>query len=99
MPAWIEGVRWTTCALLAACSILILVGNPIAGIQARRSGKNYSSLPFLGGVFGCLACLICPAIGLSPWALLPLALDYTFLACVAVVLALALMGDRDSSHG
>ncbi|TWT65168.1 hypothetical protein Pla123a_49250 [Posidoniimonas polymericola] len=71
-------ILWTLTGLLAAFSVLIVVGNPVAGICAERDGRTYSFVPFVGGIAGAAAILICP-LGLSPWWLLvPLVADVTF---------------------
>lgn len=81
-----ETARWIMAVPLALMSLSIIVGNPVAGIQAERAGRNYSAVPFVGGVLGGVACLMCPAVGLSWWALVPLVLDYTIPGFVYVLL-------------
>jgi hypothetical protein len=70
-------VRWVIAAVLALMSLFVLVGNPVAGFQAERAGRHYSAIPFVGGILGGVACVTCPAIGLSWWVVVPIALDYT----------------------
>jgi len=81
-----EATRWIIAVTLALLSLSIIVGNLVLGVQAVRAGRTYSSIPFVGGVSGGVACLMCPAIGFSWWALVPLLLDYTIPGLVYVLL-------------
>lgn len=92
-----EIICWIVAALAGALSIFILVGNPIAGVKAVRSGRNYSSVPLVGGVLGVVACVVCPVIGWSWWSLLPLALDYTVPGLLYAML-LAGRGKQEVAH-
>jgi len=68
---------WILAALLGAISLLIIVGNPVAGIIALKRKRSYSSLPFLGGIFGVSSLLFCPIHGARYFAWVPLILDLT----------------------
>ena len=70
--------RWVLTAVAAALAALVIGGNLVAGIRAQRRGRSYSSIPFVGGLFGMAACLLCPLDGSSWFALVFLVLDYTF---------------------
>ena len=71
-------VAWIVAVVLAAMSLLLIVGNPVAGLIAQRRKKNYSFVPFFGGVFGALSLLFCPIHGARYFAWVPLILDLTF---------------------
>ena len=70
-------VAWIVAVGLAALSLLLIVGNPVAGLIAQRRKKNYSFVPFFGGVFGALSLLFCPIHGARYFAWVPLILDLT----------------------
>ena len=79
-------LRWIATGLLAALSAFVIVGNPLEAWRASREGRNYSSVPFVGGIAGALAVGLCP-LGLSAWwALVPIALDLTFAMFVFALL-------------
>jgi len=61
----------------AIVSLMIIIGNPLAAYLARREGKNYSWGPFIGGISGCLACLISPWEAARAWWWIPLIVDLT----------------------
>jgi len=85
-----ETARWIIAGVLGAVSLCVIVGNPVAGLIARRRGESYSFVPVVGGVTGVAACLACPAIGLSRWALVPLIMDATVPMALVVVVLMAL---------
>ena len=66
---------WILVSVLGALSLLLIVGNPVAGYLARRRGKNYSFVPFFGGVFGALSLSFCPIQAVRYFAWIPLILD------------------------
>jgi hypothetical protein len=67
--------HWTVCAILGALSVLILLCNWGGTVRAIRTGRNYSWVPLLGGLFGMAACLTCPWPAVRPWAWVPLVVD------------------------
>ena len=69
---------WVLPIALGALSLHLIVGNPVAGFMARRRKKDYSWVPFLGGVFGASSLLFCPIHGVRYFACIPLILDFTF---------------------
>jgi len=71
-------LTWILAGVLGILSLLLIVGNPVAGFIAARHKKNYSFVPFLGGVFGVLSLLFCPIHGSRYFAWVPLILDLTF---------------------
>ena len=71
-------LAWALAAILGLPSLLLIVGNPIAGFIARRHKKNYSFVPFLGGILGILSLLFCPVHAVRYFAWIPLILDFTF---------------------
>ena len=80
-----ETARWIVAAVTGAISLFCIVGNPVTAWLARRQGRNYSWVPFVGAMCGVLSCVACPAIGLSWWMLLPVVLDLTVPMFVYVV--------------
>ena len=85
-----ETVRWIIAGLLGALSLTVIVGNPIAALIAQRRGECYSFVPVVGGITGVAACLLCPAIGFSWWALVPLFMDVTVPMALVVLVLMAL---------
>ncbi len=71
-------IAWVLVVVLGALSLLLIVGNPIAGLMARRRNERYSCVPFFGGIFGLSALLICPVHVIRYFAWIPLILDITF---------------------
>ena len=71
-------VAWVLAIVLGTLSLFLIVGNPVAGFKARRRKKNYSWVPFLGGIFGVSSLLFCPIHGVRYFAWVPLKLGYTF---------------------
>ena len=71
-------LAWILTAVFGTLSSLLILGNPIAGLIAQRRKKNYSFVPFFGGVFGVLSLLFCPIHGARYFAWVPLILDLTF---------------------
>ena len=71
-------LTWALTIIFGALSLLLIVGNPVAGVMARRRGKNYSFAPFLGGILGVLSLLFCPIHGVCCFAWVPLILDLSF---------------------
>ena len=68
---------------------MVIVGNLVAGLRARRSGQNFSSVPFVAAVFGSLAVLAFPLEGRSWLLLAVLLLDFTVpMAVIALVRSL-----------
>lgn len=89
-----ETARWIVAAVAGVLSFCIIAGNPIAGLLASRQGRNYSCVPFVGAVCGVLACVTCPAVGLSWWVLLPVVLDLTAPMFVLMVVTGRMWSDR-----
>ncbi|MCE5266481.1 MAG: hypothetical protein LLG00_01155 [Planctomycetaceae bacterium] len=71
-------VAWELAFVFGAISLLFIIGNPVAGVIAKRRGKSYSCAPFLGGIFGSLCLCVCPIHGAYYFAWIPLILDITF---------------------
>src|SRR5688500_3434441 len=73
---------WAVCLILGVPSALLILGNWLivigAGVEAARHGKSKSFSfcpPFLCGIVGAAACLVCPVPGSWHWAWLPLLID------------------------
>ena len=86
-------VAWILLFLLSVIALFVLLGNPIAGIRAVRAGRNYSAVPLIGGLTGCVACLICPIEPVRRFWWAPLILDYT-ISLFPVMLLWMLIRDR-----
>lgn len=88
---------WTITLILAVPSALLIQLNWLSfiswAIARRRGNKGGHSFapPFLCGIAGAIACLVCPWPGVSRWAWVPLVLDLSILlmltCCVLHVLA------------
>jgi hypothetical protein len=77
-----DAVRLAVCVLLAVPFALLALGNWLtvvgALVEAIRQGKSRTfslCLPFLGGIAGAFACVVCPWPGAWHWVWLPLLLD------------------------
>jgi hypothetical protein len=68
---------WTITAAFASLSLLIIIGNPLSGFIAHRNRKNYSFIPFIGGLAGLIACWTCPWSAARWWCWVPLVADYS----------------------
>jgi hypothetical protein len=88
-----ETARWIIAGALGAASLLVIVGNPVAALLAQRRGESYSFVPVVGGATGVAACLVCPAIGFSWWAIVPLVMDVTVPMALVVLALMALRSD------
>ena len=53
-------MRSVVALLLGGLAILLAILQIAAAISARRQGRSYSLVPFLGAVLGVTACLIAP---------------------------------------
>lgn len=73
--------RWIVASVCALLSLFCIIGNPLAGMSAVKQGRNYSSVPFIGGLAGVISILALP---IGTWhtrlwfAWIPLVLDYTY---------------------
>ena len=76
---------WLPTILLAAISLLIIVGNPVAAYFAARRGRHYSMGPFIGGAAGFAACWMCPWTAARSWSCVPLIADVTIPMAVCVL--------------
>lgn len=76
--------RWVIAGLLATACCLIVIGNAVAIVRFRRSGRRMSSVPLVGGIAGALAAVIAPLPALRPWLWVPLVVD---VGCVPMLLA------------
>ena len=70
-----DHLGWVIALALFALSVVIIIGNPIAGFIAQRRGRHFSFIPFVGGILGCIACLLCPVPAVRWFAWAPLVLD------------------------
>jgi predicted MFS family arabinose efflux permease len=80
-------MRWIVGTLLACVATLVVAGNLVGGVRARRSGRKFSSVPFVAAVLGSLAVMVLPVENRSWLLLAVLLLDFTVpMAVLALVL-------------
>jgi hypothetical protein len=103
-----EGLRWTLTLTLGVPSALLLPLNWLAligwAIEVRRGYRGGHSFapPFLCGVAGSVACLVCPWPGVWRWAWVPPLLDPSIallLASLALQALARLRGLRSPFEG
>jgi hypothetical protein len=71
--------------LLGLLSLCWIVSNAMVLAWWLLRGRRESLVPFLGGISGCFALLICPVPGAARWAWLPPLLD---IGCLPLILRL-----------
>jgi hypothetical protein len=72
----VEALGWTVSLILGIPSALLIVCNWGGIISASRAGRSYSfTPPYLCGVVGAVAWLVCPVPQVRSWAWAPLVLD------------------------
>lgn len=76
-----EALQWTACLILGVPSALLiplnwlsLVGWLIAVRRGHKGGHSFAP-PFLCGIAGTVACLVCPWPNVWRWAWVPLLVD------------------------
>jgi hypothetical protein len=52
--------RWIAGTVLLALAAVIIAGNIVTGIRARRAGRSFSSIVFLGAGLGTVGVLLLP---------------------------------------
>ena len=68
--------RWTLCLLLGVPAVVLILLNWMSMISAVKDRRSYSfAPPWLCGVTGAVACLLCPVSQVQHLALSPLVLD------------------------
>src|SRR6478672_7839262 len=80
---------WAISLLLLAFSALLIVGNWAAAIGTLWTKKSTSLIPFLGGLFGLIGCLLCPEEWVSAAWWVSLVLDPTI--CIFAILGLLML--------
>lgn len=79
-----DSQRWAITLILAVPSALLIVCNWGGLVSASRAGRGYSfAPPWLCGVAGAMACVVCPAPGIWRFAWVPLVLDPSIVLLVA----------------
>ena len=79
-------MRWIVGTVLATLATLVVVGNVVGGLRARRSGQSFSAVPFVAAVLGSLAVLAFPVENRSWLLVAVLLLDFTVpMAVLALV--------------
>ena len=80
-------MRWIIGTVLASFAALVIVGNLLGGVRAKRSRQNFSAVPFVAAVLGSLAALAFPVERRSWLFVAVLLLDFTVpMAVLALVL-------------
>ena len=80
-------ISWIICLTLGVPCLLLIILNWLSMVDAFRRGQSFSFCPpFLCGLLGAVACLICPLEEISSLAWLPLVLDPSILLSVYVLL-------------
>lgn len=68
-------IRWLLAGLLLLLFAVCTLGNLVGPVQASIRRKNYSMVPFIGGLAGMFGLLLTPASELQRWWWAPLVLD------------------------
>jgi len=68
-------IRWLLAGLLLLLFAVCALGNLVGPVQAIIRRKNYSMVPFIGGLAGMFGLLLAPAPELHRWWWVPLVLD------------------------
>lgn len=71
------GWLWVITILFSSFSLLLILGNPIAGYLIARRGGGYSFYPFIGGISGFIACWLSPWTTARYFSWIPLLADIT----------------------
>ncbi len=91
--------RWVLCLILAVPAALCILGNwGIAAANtvesrraANRQAHHSSFIPWLGGLLGAVACLICPDADVRSFAWLPLVLDLSIVVTVVFLIPMLVL--------
>lgn len=91
----VEILRWLLCILLAVPCALALLANWLLLINTRRTKKSTSMVfPFVAGLFGAAAFLVCPVDRVQWFAWLPVILDVGILGLLGAVVTGRMLGPR-----
>lgn len=71
-------MRWVLGSVLAFTAALVVSANLGGEIRAKRSGRNFSAVPFVGGILGLLAVLVLPVENRTWLSAVVILLDFTF---------------------
>ena len=79
-------MRWIGGLILLALAAVVVVGNLVGGLRARRAGRGFSSVPFIAAALGSIGSALLP-VGDKAWLFAAvLVLDFTVsMALVALV--------------
>jgi hypothetical protein len=100
----VEALLWVVCLILGVPSALLIplnwlsfVGWVIAARRGYKGGHSFAP-PFLCGIAGAVACLICPLPGVWRWAWVPPLLDpsIALLLAASVLHVVARIGGQPS---
>jgi predicted MFS family arabinose efflux permease len=79
-------MRWIIGTVLASVAALVIVGNLLGGVRAKRARQNFSAVPFVAAVLGSLAVLAFPVEHRSWLFVAVLLLDFTVPMAVLALL-------------
>jgi low temperature requirement protein LtrA len=88
-------IWWFVSILFGALALFILSCNIAGLIWARWTGRNFSAVPFIAGVFTVLSLLTLPVDGVARFWWVPLIVDYTFPLTLCAILLLPRTSGRD----
>jgi hypothetical protein len=104
----VEALLWTITLILAVPSALLIplnwlsfIGKAIAVRRGHKGGYSFAP-PFLCGLAGAIACLLCPWPDIWRWAWVPLLLDLSIvllLVCCVLHVVARLTGWRSPFDG
>lgn len=70
-------ITWTVTLIPAIFSLLVIGLNWCGVIRWLRTGASYSPVGLIGGLLGCIACVIYPLEGAWRFFWVPLLVDYS----------------------
>jgi hypothetical protein len=95
-------LRWVLCALLglpAALLIMLNWADMVRWMKAHRAGQGFSfAPPYLCGITGAAACLLCPVSQVHYLAWCPLVLDPSILGGVIYIRTILLLRKLRTRH-
>jgi predicted MFS family arabinose efflux permease len=86
-------MRWISSIALAALGSVVILGNLVGGVRAKRARRNFSAVPFVAAGLLSLALVVCPEPHST--VLLPLALVIDFTVPMALYAAVTAVTRRN----
>ena len=84
--------------ILLVVFVLISVLNWIQAIQWWTIKKRSSSIPLIGGLAGCIACLISPWLIIRQYWWLPLVIDLGFMTSIIGIIKLLFLRNKKNGN-